>query len=85
MFQWDFLLGASLYGCTNKETLVLYNWGEYIDNSNMDGVNLIKKFEREYNCKVKKLLTLIQMRQQLLQWKQKAMISLFQVSMPLSN
>lgn len=36
------LLGASLYGCTNKETLVLYNWGEYIDNSNMDGVNLIK-------------------------------------------
>lgn len=47
------LLGASLYGCTNKETLVLYNWGEYIDNSNMDGVNLIKKFEREYNCKVK--------------------------------
>ena len=47
------LLGVTLAGCQEKETLVLYNWGEYIDNSSLYGVNLIKKFEKEYNCRVK--------------------------------
>lgn len=40
-------------GCQTKETLVLYLPGEYIDNSSLDGENLIKKFKEEYNCNVK--------------------------------
>lgn len=46
-------MAAMTAGCSDKETLVLYNWGEYIDNSSKDGVNLVKQFENEFNCKVK--------------------------------
>lgn len=42
----------TLSACGNKEVLYLYNWGAYIDNDSMEGVNLIKKFEKKYNCKV---------------------------------
>ena len=36
----------SLSSCSNKETLLFLNWGEYIDEE------LIAKFEKEYNCTV---------------------------------
>lgn len=49
------LATLSATACSNKETLVLYNWGEYIDNSSRDGVNLLKQFEKLHNCKVKEV------------------------------
>ena len=35
-----------LTSCTNKNTLLFLNWGEYIDES------LIESFEEKYNCTV---------------------------------
>ncbi len=46
---------VTLTSCQTKETLYLFNWNEYIDNSSIDGVNLTKKFEKLYNCRIKPL------------------------------
>lgn len=42
------IMAISLFGCSGetKETLKVFNWGEYIDTS------VIKQFEEEFNCKV---------------------------------
>ncbi len=41
------LVGITLSGCNNENTLLLLNWGEYIND------DLLVKFEEEYNCTVK--------------------------------
>lgn len=40
------LMAISLVGCSNKESLYVLNWGEYMD------MDLVSDFEKEYNVKV---------------------------------
>jgi len=47
-----FLLApASLSSCSGSRTLLLLNWGEYINQ------DLVEEFEEEYNCTVKESIT----------------------------
>ena len=41
-----FCLAVLLAGCSGKPVLYIYNWGDYVSPE------VIKKFEKEYNCKV---------------------------------
>lgn len=41
-----FLTLISLFSCSKKDTLHIYNWADYIPQE------VIKQFEKEYNCKV---------------------------------
>lgn len=35
-----------------KNTIYIFNCGQYIDDDGIDGVDLVSKFEAEYNCRV---------------------------------
>ena len=41
-----FCLAVLFAGCSGKPVLYIYNWGDYVSPE------VIKKFEKEYNCKV---------------------------------